>query len=96
MDLEHFRSTLSKPTPPDGIDPRLLVLWLDADGQWDRAHDLAQELPDPDGAWLHAYLHRVEGDLANAGYWYRRAGKPVSSATLEGEWEELARQFSAH
>lgn len=66
----------------------LQALWQDAQGNWDRAHELAQEARDRDGDWVHAYLHRKEGDEANAGYWYSRAGqrKPGKDVSLEEEW----------
>lgn len=82
----------SSPTPPP-VGPLLLALWHDARGDWEAAHDIAQDIHTRDGAWLHAYLHRKEGDQWNAGYWYRQAGKPVHSGTLEQEWEELVRAF---
>ena len=68
--------------------PRIAVSGVVRD--WDGAHRVAQDIESPDGAWIHAYLHRKEGDTSNAGYWYCRAGKPVSRATLEEEWDEIA------
>jgi len=78
--------------PPAGLSHGLQALWHDARGDWDRAHTGAQEEPGRDGAWVHAYLHRKEGDLGNAGYWYARAGRPMPArgVTLEAEWAELA------
>jgi len=64
----------------------LLALWWDGQGNWEQAHEVAQEVEDPEGAWVHAYLHRKEGDLGNAGYWYRRAGRPPATGALELEW----------
>ena len=89
MDLETFKDSLSNDTAPADIDGTLQALWYDAKGDWDRAHKVAQEQPDPLGAWVHAYLHRVEGDEANAGYWYRRAERPHSNSPLPQEWEEI-------
>ncbi len=89
MDLKTFKSSLQEQTPPE-ISHALQALWYDAKGQWDKAHELAQQAPDPTGAWVHAYLHRVEGDERNAGYWYQRAHKPHSEASLPEEWEEIA------
>ena len=66
------------------------LLWQDAAGHWDTAHELAQSDEGPDGAWVHAYLHRKEGDIGNAGYWYRRAGQAPFTGSLEAEWEEIA------
>lgn len=68
----------------------LRALWFDAHGDWRQAHEIAQEIEDPEGAWVHAYLHRREGDHSNAAYWYRRAHKPVASGSLEQEWEQIA------
>jgi hypothetical protein len=67
----------------------LRALWEDARGNWDRAHEIAQEIDDKTGAWIHAYLHRKEGDEGNAAYWYGRAGQPVAVGTLEAEWEQI-------
>lgn len=91
MDLEAFKRTLSQETPPGGLSLALQALWHQARGDWDRAHRLAQAQHDDAGAWVHAHLHRGEGDAANAGYWYRRAGRPPSQAPLEMEWEEIVR-----
>jgi hypothetical protein len=90
MTLEEFRASVAQPEPPAGINTRLQVLWYDAKGDWARAHALAQEQGDATGAWLHAYLHRVEGDHDNAAYWYRRAGRPVADSELGDEWDQLA------
>jgi hypothetical protein len=89
MNLETLKASLDRDTPPEGLSPALLALWHEAKGDWDTAHRLAQAQRDEIGAWVHAYLHRVEGDNANAGYWYRRAGKPHSSAPLKKEWQEI-------
>jgi hypothetical protein len=67
----------------------LLALWWDAKGDWARAHEIAQDVEGADGAWVHAYLHRREGDLSNAGYWYRRAGRRVATGDLRVEWEAM-------
>ena len=95
MDLSDFRASLEASAPPSSITSELRALWLDANGDWQAAHEIAQALPDPDGAWIHAYLHRKEGDVANAGYWYARAKKPVPKASLDTEWSVLAREFLA-
>lgn len=89
MDIASFKDSLKADAPPAGLSPLLEALWHDAKGDWDKAHKLAQDQDDEAGAWVHAYLHRVEGDESNAGYWYRRAGKPHCAAPLEQEWEEL-------
>jgi hypothetical protein len=72
------------------LSPLLRALWHDARGEWDKAHALAQEVDDRDGAWVHAYLHRKEGDLGNAAYWYGRAEQPVAADSLEAEWKRIA------
>ena len=86
----------SDSAPPAGLSAPLVALWYAKAGQWERAHDLSSDLPDPQGAWIHAYLHRDEGDLTNAAYWYARAGRPVPppSLSLENEWQEIALCFS--
>lgn len=68
-------------------------LELDREGDWQGAHDLVDHLESPEAAWVHAYLHRKEGDLWNANYWYRRAGKPAFQGTLEEEWQLLWQEF---
>jgi hypothetical protein len=88
MTFDDFKATLASTTPP-GVSPLLLALWHDARGEWDKAHTLAQDVDDPSGAWVHAYLHRKEGDLANAGYWYRRANQPIATGSLETEWTRI-------
>jgi hypothetical protein len=90
MTLADFKATLSAPALPAGLSPALAALWHDARGDWDAAHGVAQDIESPDGAWIHAYLHRKEGDASNAAYWYKRAGKPVSSASLDAEWNAIA------
>lgn len=73
----------------------LLALWWDAHGDWAKAHEAAQEIESADGAWVHAYLHRKEGDAGNAAYWYRRAGRPVAKGDLRAEWEAILGQMLA-
>ena len=84
-----FRASLSDTAPAPGLEPPLAGLWWAAKRQWDQAHKIAQDENDKDSAWVHAYLHRVEGDLGNAGYWYRRAGQPVATGSLDAEWDEM-------
>lgn len=83
-------------SPPAGLSPVQHALWLARAGRWHDAHDCCQDLPDPAGAWIHAYLHREEGDLGNASYWYHRAGRemPASTLTLEEEWTRIASALS--
>lgn len=90
-----FEAFQSAPSEPSALSTPLRALWHDRDGRWDRAHALAQEADDPAGAWVHAYLHRKEGDLGNAAYWYRRAGQPVATGSLSEEWERIARALLA-
>jgi hypothetical protein len=91
ISFEAFRATLEDAGPPPGVSPALTAMWHEAKGDWDTAHRLAQDEDDADGAWVHAYLHRVEGDLSNAGYWYRRAGKPASEQPLRDEWTAIVK-----
>jgi hypothetical protein len=95
MTFSEFKDTTKKAEPPAGLAPPLLALWHDARGNWDAAHNTAQDIPDPTGAWIHAYLHRKEGDLANAAYWYRRADQPVAHDSLDAEWERIAESLVA-
>ena len=76
--------------PPPALAGPLVALWWDARGDWTRAHAAAQAGEDADSAWVHAHLHREEGDLANAGYWYRRAGRPPATGPLPEEWAAIA------
>jgi hypothetical protein len=93
MTIEEFHKSLNSEHPPEGLTPSLAALWWDAKGDWTKAHESAQQDEGPAGAWVHAYLHRKEGDLSNAGYWYGRAGKPQSHIPLEGEWAEIVRDL---
>jgi hypothetical protein len=86
--LEEFAASLKGGAPP-AVAPVLLALWHDARGDWDEAHRVAQDVDDASGAWVHAYLHRKEGDLGNASYWYRRAGRPVATGALDEEWRDI-------
>ena len=89
MTLDDFKSTLGAGAPP-AVVPALRALWHDGRGDWDSAHRVAQDVGDATGAWVHAYLHRKEGDAGNAAYWYRRAGRPVATGDLQAEWEQIA------
>lgn len=95
MDMNGFQVSLSGAAPPTGLSRALEALWWDGKGDWQAAHDRLQDANDRDGAWVHAYLHRKEGDLSNAGYWYRRAGQPVASGPLDTEWEDVSRALLA-
>ena len=74
---------------PADTAPLVTALWHDATGDWERAHTLAQDVESPEGAWVHAYLHRKEGDISNAHYWYRRAGRPAATGALDDERRAL-------
>ena len=93
--LEEFIAHIAKQDEPSSEwKPLIKALWWVRKGDWDKAHDLAQEVDGPDGSWVHAYLHREEGDIGNAGYWYRRAGRPVKTTdSLEYEWIEISREL---
>ena len=91
MDFDSFRKSVAAAAPPAGLDLAQQSLWWDAKGDWDKAHQLADKRHDTNGSWVHAYLHRKEGDQGNAGYWYRRAGKPVSKGSLDAEWTAIAK-----
>jgi hypothetical protein len=87
--MADLRATLSDAAPAPDLAPPLQALWWAAKGAWDKAHTIVQDEDTADAAWVHAYLHRVEGDLGNAGYWYRRAGKPTATDSLDVEWERI-------
>lgn len=88
--LGEFKASAAAAAPPRDLAPALASLWWAAKGDWDKAHGIVMEDEGADAAWVHAYLHRVEGDLPNAGYWYRTAGKPVEKGALEAEWAAIA------
>jgi hypothetical protein len=91
--MADFRASLPGAAPASGLDAPLAGLWWAAKGNWDQAHKIVQDEDTADAAWVHAYLHRVEGDLANAGYWYRRARRPAASGSLDSEWQEIASEL---
>jgi len=91
MSFEQFSESTESSRVPRGLGVPLRALWYDARGDWGKAHHLAQSVDGPSGAWVHAYLHRKEGDKMNAGYWYARARQPVATGDLAGEWEAIAR-----
>ena len=93
MTIDAFKSSLSELQPPDGITSLLKALWYDGNNDWEMAHNLAQEVHSEDGSWIHAYLHRKEGDQGNAAYWYRRAGRPMPRVSLDEEWHQIAREL---
>jgi hypothetical protein len=92
MEFEIFHQSLSSATPP-ATNIYLQSMWYDAKGDWDKAHALVDSLHDETACWVHAYLHRKEGDLGNAEYWYRRAGKTRPSGSLQEEWELIVKEL---
>jgi len=90
MTLQEFRATLSAASQPPDVAPLLRALWHDARGDWKQAHTIAQDIEAKDAAWVHAYLHRKEGDAGNAAYWYNRASQPIASDSLDAEWTRIA------
>lgn len=90
MKFSEFESSLDKKAAPTSLHLALQALWWDAKGDWKKAHECAQaDEGDSSCDWVHAYLHRKEGDASNAGYWYRRAGKPVAADALAEEWRAI-------
>ena len=94
--IDAFRSSVSADAPPSGTSPALQALWWLLKDDWDRAHGCVQQHEDDaDCNWVHAHLHRQEGDMANAGGWYRRAGRPVATCPLQEEWGQVATELLA-
>lgn len=93
MDIINFRKSVIDQRLPDDLPSYLKALWYDATGDWKTAHDLIDQLTDPRSAHIHAYLHRKEGDIWNADYWYKRAGKKRPEVSLEQEWEMLVKEY---
>jgi hypothetical protein len=94
IDQQTFIETITLPSVPSGLSIYLEALWYDAKGEWNKAHKLIDHLEDKDAAWLHAYLHRKEGDISNADYWYSKAGKRRPLINLKEEWENLVSYFT--
>jgi len=90
MTLAEFKRSVSKRRLPPGLKAALAALWWEAKGEWGRAHALVMDESGKDCAWVHAYLHRAEGDLANARYWYGQAGRPPPTGRLRAEWDSIA------
>ena len=93
LSFEDFVSSLDDSEAPKRINPLLKALWFDAKGFWDKAHRVVQERDDTKANWIHAYLHRKEGDQFNAAYWYGRCSKPMPEYDLRKEWEEITRSI---
>ena len=95
MTFDEFSASLRDETPPAGTPRPLFALWRDGKGDWTGAHEIAQDVDTVQGAMVHAYLHRKEGDLDNARYWYRQAGEKPFEGSLADEWSALARDYLA-
>ncbi|MBD2773687.1 hypothetical protein [Iningainema tapete] len=94
MTLEEFKQLIEKQHKcPQSLPIQLQGLWYDKQGLWDAAHETVQDASDADSAWVHAYLHRKEGDLSNARYWYRRSGQPEFAGSLDREWEQITSEL---
>ena len=89
MNVSSFKESLSQDQPPKNTSVYLNALWYDAKGEWDKAHLLIQDVDDKNASWIHAYLHRKEGDTGNADYWYSRAAKKRPLVSLDEEWEDI-------
>lgn len=88
---ELLKSTQDDSQPPDSLSEELQSLWHTKAGNWDEAHNIAQDIPSAMGSWIHALLHVIEGDMPNAGYWYRRAGRPsITPDEIDSEWRRIA------
>ncbi len=85
--MEDFKASLKDDVPPINLSPHLKALWYDARGDWENSHNIIQHISDNNASWIHAYLHRKEGDIWNANYWYTRAGRTMPSISTEEEWE---------
>lgn len=90
MDIHAFKDTLKEQSCPQNLPPLLKALWLTKNDEWDQAHNLVDGIPSTEASWIHALLHRIEGDKWNAGYWYRRAGRKFPEKSIDEEWEEIA------
>lgn len=93
MNLQAFNRSLSESAPPSGLTIPLQALWHDAKGDWDTAHALVQNNQDTHSCWVHAFLHREEGDLWNANHWYGRAGKPMPNGPPQQEWVQIVAEL---
>ena len=89
MDAAEFRESLKRSAPPAGLSTACVALWWDGKGRWQEAQETAQRDEGPEGAWVHAYLHRKEGDLTNAKYWYARADRATGEGDLQREWDAI-------
>ena len=93
MTFQEFKASLNNQHPPTNLPKLLLALWHDGKGDWEAAHEIAQEANTPAHCWIHAYLHRKEGDDWNAAYWYKRASRPIPTCSLDEEWASIVKTF---
>lgn len=93
MNLQEFKASLTESMPPNGIPTILAALWYAGKNNWEKAHTIAQDIPTREGSWVHAYLHRQEGDEGNAHYWYNRAGRKMPDHPLGEEWEKIVTEL---
>ena len=93
MDIKSFEQTINDDNPPQSVSVYLKALWYDAKGDWDKAHEMIQDIPDRKASWIHAYLHRKEGDNSNANYWYNKAGRNMPANNLQEEWEFITKEM---
>lgn len=91
MKREEFKTSVKKKSMPDDLRAELRAMWVEGRGDWDTAHRIVQDLNSKEAAWVHAYLHRKEGDESNAAYWYTQAGRDVPTSSLDEEWDEIVR-----
>ena len=91
MQFEAFKQSMKHTLPPEGITVYLSAMWHDGQGNWDKAHSMIDHLEDTNACWVHAYLHRKEGDIWNADYWYRKAGRKRPAIGLQDEWEIIVK-----
>jgi hypothetical protein len=93
MNFQEFEKSITDGIHPIELSPVLVALWHDAQGDWKTSHNTVQDLETKEGAWVHAYLHRKEGDESNARYWYGRAGKKFPKVGLKEEWKEIVNEL---
>ena len=93
MKRNDFKTSVKKQSPNEKLPKHLAALWWQKKGDWDKAHAIVQSDKTDEGAWVHALLHREEGDLGNASYWYSRANKVMPEETIENEWELIVSEL---
>ncbi|HEX5169044.1 MAG TPA: hypothetical protein VFW11_07705 [Cyclobacteriaceae bacterium] len=93
MTLNDFKQSLSGDSPAMPLSDLLKAMWYDGKENWDMAHSIVQDINSNEASWIHAYLHRKEGDIGNASYWYHKAGRSLPNISLQQEWEEIVRAF---